>query len=515
MLLAELVATSEAVAGTRSRNAKRDHLAACLATFASAPARELATAVAYLSGRLPQGRVGLGPAALCEASRVPAAGSATLEVAAVDARLDGVAAIAGAGSAAARKRAVASLFAAARPEEQRFLVMLLLGELRQGALDGVMVEAIAAAFSVPATDVRRAFMVSGNLPRVAEAASGEGVSGLARFRLALGTPIQSMLAQPADDVEETVAALGRVVLDLKMDGARVQVHKEGRDVRVFSRRLRDVTASVPEVVQAVRAMSPDRLVLDGEAIALETGGRPHPFQTTMRRFGRKRDVDALRDRLPLSVFFFDCLHSDGEDLLERPLRERLALLDRAVGSHAMPRREVDDGAAAAAFLTEAMDGGHEGVMAKDPASAYEAGARGQAWRKVKPAHSLDLVILAAEWGHGRRRGWLSNLHLGARDEPSGQYVMLGKTFKGLTDAMLRWQTERLLELETTREGHVVFVAPRVVVEVAFDEVQTSAQYPGGLALRFARVKRFRPDKAPEQADTFSAVRAIHRQRHRD
>ncbi len=508
MLLAELVATSEAVAATRGRNAKRDHLAALLARLAP---EEVGLAVSYLSGRLPQGRIGVGPAALREASQVAAAETATLRVAAVHEALDEIAAIAGAGSGRARKTALAALMGAARAPEQRFLVMLLLGELRQGALDGVMVEAVAKAFGCHATEVRRAFLVSGELALVAETARRDGVAGLARFRLAIGTPLQSMLAQPAESVEEAVDALGRAVLDVKMDGARVQVHKEGGEVRVFSRRLHDVTASVPEVVAAVCAMPQDRVVLDGEAIALDPAGRPRPFQTTMRRFGRKLDVAALREALPLSVFFFDCLHSEGDDLLERPLRERLAAMDAAVGSHAMPRREVGDAEAAEAFLAEASAGGHEGVMAKDPASGYEAGARGKAWRKVKPAHHLDLVVLAAEWGHGRRRGWLSNLHLGARDEASGQYVMLGKTFKGLTDAMLRWQTERLLELEVTREGHVVFVEPQVVAEVAFHEVQTSAQYPGGLALRFARVKAFRPDKAPEQADTLAAVRAIHRQ----
>jgi DNA ligase-1 len=511
MELARLVKTSLEVAATRSRNRKRDLLVACIEALAPG---EVGIGVSYLAGRLPQGRVGVGPAALRKAAQVDPAETPHLAVVEVVSAVDEIAATGGRGSGAERTRRLAALFSAATTDEQRFLVMLLLGELRQGALDGVMVEALAKASGCAASDVRRAFMLSGDLGRVAVAAQREGPPGLARFRLELGTPIQSMLAQTAHTIEDAVSALQRVVLDTKMDGARVQVHKRGGEVAVFSRRLHDVSASVPEVVEVVRGLPVDSALLDGEAIALDSTGRPHPFQTTMRRFGRKLEVAAARNRLPLSVFFFDCLHAEGEDLIERPLTERLAALDEFAASYAMPRLETEDPGAAADFLAAAIAAGHEGVMAKAPESPYGAGSRGSAWLKVKPTYTLDLVILAAEWGHGRRKGWLSNLHLGARDEAVGHYVMLGKTFKGLSDAMLKWQTERLLELEVARDGHVVFVEPRVVVEVAFNEVQTSSQYPGGLALRFARVKAYREDKGPEDADIFESVREIHARSHR-
>jgi DNA ligase-1 len=511
MLLAELVRTSLGVAATRSRNGKRDLLAALLAKLAPS---EIGVGVSYLSGRLPQGRVGVGPAALRKAARVAPANSATLEIADVVAAVDAVAATTGKGSSAGRERKLAALFGAALPDEQRFLVMLLVGELRQGALDGVMIEALAKASGCASGELRRAFMLSGDLASVARAALLEGPGALARFRLTLGTPLQSMLAQTADTIEDALSALQRAVLDYKMDGARVQVHKSGADVAVFSRRLNDVSASIPEVLEVVRALPVDTALLDGEAIALDPAGRPRPFQTTMRRFGRKLEVAALREALPIDVFFFDCLHADGEDLLERPLAERLGVMDSFASAHTMPRLETSDSGAAAAFLDAAIASGHEGVMAKDPASPYVAGSRGSAWLKVKSTHTLDLVILAAEWGHGRRRGRLSNLHLGARDEATGQYVMLGKTFKGLSDAMLEWQTETLLAIEVAREGHVVFVEPRVVAEIAFNEVQASPQYPGGLALRFARVKAYREDKRPEDADTLESVREIHARTHR-
>lgn len=506
MLLAELVHTSSAVAATRSRNKKRDLLAVFLAKLAPG---EIRAAVSFLSGRLPQGRVGVGPAALQKAAHETPAATPTHSIGALGAALDTVAATIGKGSSAARAQTLGALFAAATTEEQRFLVVLLLGELHQGALDGVMVEALAKMSDATSSDVRRAVMLSGDLAAVAETLRREGASALSRYRLALGTPLHLMLAQTAETIEEAVAAQKRPTLDYKMDGARVQVHKRGSEVAVFSKRGNEVSASLPELVEVVRALPADTLLLDGEAIAFGAEGRPLPFQTTMRRFGRKLDVATLRDTLPISVFFFDCLHRDGDDLLDRPLTERLVAMDGVVASHAMPRLGAAEPAQAAAFLAAALAAGHEGVMVKDPTSPYEAGRRGRAWLKVKSAHTLDLVILAAEWGHGRRKGRLSNLHLGARDEATGQYVMLGKTFKGLSDAMLAWQTQALLELEVAREGHVVFVEPRIVAEVAFNEVQASSQYPAGLALRFARVKAYRADKAPEDADTLDAVRVIH------
>ena len=354
-------------------------------------------------------------------------------------------------------------------------------------------------------------MMAGALPPVAAAALAQGSAGLARFRLRLLEPVQPMLAQPAADVDEALASLGEAALEWKLDGARVQVHKDGEEVRVFSRTLRDVTAVAPEVVEAVRRMPASSLVLDGEAIALRPDGSPEPFQVTMRRFGRKLEAARLREELPLSVLFFDALHAGGEDLVARPARERHAALAAAVpDALRVPRLVTADRAAAAAFLDEALERGHEGLLAKSLSAPYEAGRRGASWLKVKRAHTLDLVVLAVEWGSGRRKGFLSNLHLGARDPDAGGFVMLGKTFKGMTDALLAWQTERLRALALgTTDGYVVHVRPELVVEIAFDGLQSSPRYPAGLALRFARVKRYRTDKRPEDADTIDAVRALY------
>ncbi len=474
---------------------------------------ERAVGVAYLSGALPHGRIGVGPAALqdsADGAKTPASGSPTLSVAEVNETLERVRNASGPGSAAAKRDALRGLFTRCVPDERLFLVRLLVGDVRQGALDGVMVEAIAKASGCSAARVRHAHMLQGNLPRVADVAMTEGEAGLSRIRLAVGTPVQSMLAQTATEVGDAVADMGSALLDTKMDGARVQVHKSGADVAVFSRQHNDVSASVPEVVEAVAAMPPTDLVLDGEVVAFDGNGRPLPFQTTMRRFGRRQNVAALRRNLPVQPFFFDCLFADGEDAIGSPLAERIVLLDTFVPEALhMPRTLTSDSAAARDFLQAALDAGHEGVMVKDPESAYAAGSRGKAWLKVKPAHTLDLVVLAAEWGHGRRQGWLSNLHLGARDPDGGGFVMLGKTFKGLTDEMLDWQTRALLDLEVSRDRFVVHVEPRLVVEILCNEVQTSPHYPAGLALRFARVKRYRPDKAADAADTLDAVRALH------
>ncbi|MDL1862292.1 ATP-dependent DNA ligase, partial [Betaproteobacteria bacterium PRO7] len=393
---------------------------------------------------------------------------------------------------------------------QDFLVRLLVGELRQGALEGVMIEAIAAAAGVALAAVRRAAMFAGDLGAVARAALTEGAAGLARFAIELQRPVQPMLAQPAEDIADALARLGTAALEWKLDGARVQVHKAGDDVRVFTRNLNEVTAAVPEIVEAVRAAPARELILDGEAIALAAGGAPQPFQVTMRRFGRKLDVDALRAELPLAAFFFDVLRRDGDSLVERPARERFAALAEALPSAlVVPRLVTSDASAAQAFYAEALARGHEGVMAKALDAPYEAGSRGAAWLKVKRAHTLDLVVLAAEWGHGRRRGWLSNLHLGARDPAANSFVMLGKTFKGLTDELLEWQTRELLAREIGRDDYTVYVRPELVVEIAFNDLQASPQYPGGLALRFARVKGYRPDKRADEADTIDAVRAIY------
>ncbi|HVR30500.1 MAG TPA: ATP-dependent DNA ligase [Thermoanaerobaculia bacterium] len=509
MLLSDLVETSSRLAATRSRLEKSRLLADLLRR---ARGREIEVAVDYLSGTLPQGRLGVGWAML-ERAHAAAGGEgaqrASLALAEVDAAFERVRAIAGSGSQEARIAELASLLRRATPDERSFLTRLVGGELRQGALEGVMEEAIVAASGLPKRGVRHAVMVAGSPAAVARAALEQGAAGLDRFAVRLFQPVQPMLAQTCDDLEEGIARLGRAALEHKLDGARVQVHRDGREVAVYSRSLRDVTASVPEVVEAALRLPGDRMILDGETLALRSDGRPQPFQVTMRRYGRKLDVAAMRAALPLSVYFFDLLHHDGEDLLAAPAVERFARMDEAVPEDLMvPRRVTSNADEAAAFLAAALERGHEGIMAKDLESAYEAGGRGRAWLKIKRAHTLDLVVLAAEWGHGRRQGWLSNLHLGARDAESGAFVMLGKTFKGLTDDMLEWQTRRLLELETSRDRHTVQVTPSVVVEIAFSDVQESPRYPGGLALRLARVKSYRPDKGPEDADTFDRVRAI-------
>ncbi|HEX6706960.1 MAG TPA: ATP-dependent DNA ligase [Albitalea sp.] len=504
-LLSSVVEASRRVSGTSSRLTKRDAIAACLR---GAAADEVEVAVAYLAGEIRQGRIGVGYATLAALRGTPAAQPA-LTLHEVDATFDRVAAVAGKGSAAERGAQLRALFARATALEQDFLLRLLVGELRQGALEGVMIDAIAAAAGAPLADVRRAAMVAGKLGPVARVALTDGGGALAQFTMALQRPVQPMLAQPADDIADALARLGAAALEWKVDGARVQVHKAGDAVTVYTRALNDVTASVPEIVEALQAVPARELILDGEAVALGAGGAPQPFQVTMRRFGRKIDVERMRTELPLAVFFFDCLHRDGHSLIGRPARERFdALADALPAPLVIPRLVTADVAAGEDFYADALARGHEGVMAKALDAPYEAGSRGASWLKVKRAHTLDLVVLAAEWGNGRRQGWLSNLHLGARD-PDGGWVMLGKTFKGMTDALLEWQTRELLAREARRDDYTVHVRPELVVEVAFNDLQASPRYPGGLALRFARVKGYRPDKRAEDADTIDTVRALY------
>jgi DNA ligase-1 len=504
VLLDEVARASADVAATPARLAKVERLAACLV---SARPEEVPVAVAYLAGELPHERIGVGWATLRE---LPApAADATLEVLEVDTALRRVRSATGPGSQAVRRGELGDLFARATEREQRFLTALLLGDLRQGALAGVMADAVAKAAGVPAAAVRRAAMLAGDLGAAATAAMAGGEE-LARFRLTPFLPLQPMLAQTAETVADALARIQPAALEWKLDGARLQVHRSGAEVRAYTRNLADVTARVPEVVAAALALDVESAVLDGEVIALDADGRPRPFQETMSRFGSKSDRAAPRQSVPLSPFFFDVLHLDGADLLDLPLRERAEpLVARVPGELRVPRLETGDEAMAERFLAAALERGHEGVMVKALDAPYEAGRRGAGWLKVKPVHTLDLVVLAAEWGHGRRRGRLSNIHLGARDPATGAFVMLGKTFKGMTDELLAWQTERFLALEVGREGHVVQVRPEVVVEVAFDGVQASSRYPGGLALRFARVKGYRPDKRASEADTIETVRAIH------
>jgi DNA ligase-1 len=507
MELHDIVETSRQVAATPGRRSKIELLANCLARAAPA---WIEAAVGLLSGSPRQGRIGIGYATLRDARSVPPAASPTLTVAELDGALDRLLEVRGKGAGAERARLLQELFARATADEQDFSVRLLLGELRQGALEGLMVEAIAKASGLPLADVRRAVMMAGDPGPVAKAALGEGRAGLARFAIQLFRPIKPMLAQPADDLADALGTLGRAALEYKLDGARVQAHKAGGEVRVFSRRLNEVTAAVPEIVEAVQALPMREGILDGEAIALRPDGWPQPFQITMRRFGRKLDVAAMRRTLPLRSFFFDVLALDGLPLIDRPAGERFAALREAVPEPLrIPRTVTDRHDEAAAFVSQALAAGHEGVMAKALHAPYQAGARGKSWLKIKTATTLDLVVLAAEWGNGRRQGWLSNLHLGARDPAQGGFVMLGKTFKGLTDQTLAWQTEQLLAREIARDRYTVYVRPELVVEIAFNDLQASPHYPGGLALRFARVKAYRPDKRADEADTIDTVRAIY------
>ncbi len=495
--LADLVDASEAVGATRSRLAKVERIAEVLRRLAP---EEVAAGVAFLSGELRQRQIGVGWAALRE---LPApAAEPSLSVAEVDAAFARIGGLRGPGSQADRRALLGELFSRATEREARFLAQLVGGELRQGALEGVMVQALARAADAQPAAVQRALMLRGDLAGVAEAVLADGPPALARFRLQVGVPVRPMLARPAKDVGDAMQRLGEAAVEWKLDGARVQIHRSGDEVHVFTRTLDDVTARVPEIVAATRGLPVRSAVLDGEAIALRPDGRPQPFQVTSARFAREQG----RRGVSLSLFVFDLLHADGEDLLDRPAAERAARLAELVpDALRTPRAVVSDAAAATDFLENAIARGHEGVMLKALDQPYAAGSRGSGWLKVKPVHTLDLVVLAAEWGHGRRRGRLSNLHLGARDAAGEGFVMLGKTFKGLTDAMLAWQTERLLALETESDGHVVRVRPELVVEIAFDGVQTSRRYPGGVALRFARVLRHRPDKSAREADTLDAV----------
>ena len=510
MQLGDLVAVSDQVGATRSRLEKVDRLAALIRRL---PPPLVSVGVSYLSGELPAGRIGVGYAALQELRRAdtPAAREATLPLDEVERVFAAIKAARGAGAAGQRAALLGGLLARATEAEQHFLARLIIGELRHGAQEGVVVDAVARAFAVPASDVRRATMLAGSLPAVAAALAHEGHAALARFDLQLFQPVQPMLADAADDVNAAWERLGAgaMALDFKLDGARVQVHKDGDKVEVYTRSLRPVTQSVPEVVDRVRALPARKLVFDGEVIALAANGRPLPFQETMKRFGRKLEIDRLRETMPLSVFFFDALRIDDETLIDRPLTERWQALTAVTDEHdRVPRIVTASNEEADAFATGSLATGHEGVMAKGLASAYSAGRRGADWLKIKSAHTLDLVVLAVEWGSGRRQGWLSNLHLGARDPVNGGFVMLGKTFKGMTDETLRWQTEELLRREIARDAYTVHVRPELVVEIAFNDVQVSQQYPGGVALRFARLKGYRDDKRADEADTIEQVRAL-------
>ncbi|HTX85141.1 MAG TPA: ATP-dependent DNA ligase [Streptosporangiaceae bacterium] len=561
MLLDRVVRTSAAVAATRSRLAKIDEIAALLREV---PAGEIAVAVSFLAGDLTQRQIGVGYAALTDllggygqtappaADLADAPMLAELTLTETDQALGHIGALAGPGSQAERRRLLASLLSRATETERQFLVRLLAGDLRQGALDGVMIDAVARAASVPGAEIRRAHQLSGSLPAAAAAALGAdstdaAIEALRAVGLEVGRAIRPMLAASAPTVAAALERISPAAVEWKIDGVRVQVHRQGSDVRVFTRTLDDITSRVPELVAAAMSLNLTAAVLDGEAVALRPNGRPLPFQVTSARAasqsgqggpngsGDQDDQSApagqtgQAGRVPLALFLFDLLHLDGTDLLDHPAADRYARLAAVAPSElVIPRLVTGEVRAAEQFFAEAIDRGHEGVVIKSLDAAYGAGRRGSEWIKVKPRHTLDLLVLAAEWGHGRRQGWLSNLHLGARDPATGGTVMLGKTFKGLTDALLAWQTERLLDLADppvdrsaqvgpggglrgvvppSRHG-VVRVKPVLVVEVAFDGVQASSRYPGGVTLRFARVLRYRPDKSPAEADTIDAVRAL-------
>ena len=505
MLLAEIAATSAAVTSSAARTRKIEAIADCLR---AASTDDAPVVVSYLSGELRQRRTGLGYASLRDAP--PPAGEPTLTARGVDEVFEQISAVAGKGSVTERRRLLIDLMSRATADEQRLLTALIGGELRQGALEAVMIEAVAKASGVPLAEVRRAAMVCGAVAPVAVAALTGGADALSAFALQVGRPVQPMLAQSADQVAAGLDKAGRpAALEWKLDGIRIQVHRDGDDVRVFTRTLDEVTDRLPEVVDAVRALDVSSVVLDGEVIALGADRRPRLFQETASRVASRADVASGRVAVPLSPFFFDVLHADGVDLMTEPGERRHAALQSLLPEALrVPRLVTADDAEAAEFSADALARGHEGVVVKSLAAPYEAGRRGAGWVKVKPRHTLDLVVLAAEWGHGRRRGWLSNIHLGARDPDSGGWVMLGKTFKGMTDEMLRWQTDQLLALETSRNDWQVSVRPELVVEVAFDGVQRSTQYAGGLTLRFARVLRYRDDKRAADADTIDAVRDI-------
>jgi DNA ligase-1 len=505
MLLAGIVEASRQVSETTKRLEKTALLAALLKQL---PAEEIEPAVAFLSGSLRQGRMGIGYATLH--ATVPEAASApSLEILQVDRLFDQLAGVKGSGAEQRKRFLLGEIFRHATREEQQFLFRLMGGELRQGALEGIMLEALAKATNVATERIRRAAMMAGGSAAIAKAVFEKGESGLAQFDIQLFRPVQPMLAQSAEDVGAALAELGEAALEYKLDGARIQVHKSQERVAVYSRGANEVTAAVPEVVAAVRALPARELILDGEALSLTAEGRPQPFQVSMRRFGRKLDVERLAAELPMTPFWFDLIQLDGAPLVDEPQSRRFSELVRlAPAKNVIPQMTTGDAQRAEDFLARALACGHEGIMAKAIGSVYAAGARGQSWLKIKQARTLDLVILAAEWGNGRRRGFLSNLHLGARDTEKGGFAMLGKTFKGLTDEMLVWQTAELLKLEVARDQYTVYVQPKLIAEVAFNEVQVSPRYVSGLSLRFARVKRYRADKTAAEADTFLAVQKL-------
>jgi len=508
--LAEIVAASQDVAATRSRKQKTERLAKLLGQLEPP---EVRPTVGFIRGELRQGKLGVGYRVLQQLPGPNASIDATVTAVELDAIFQELSQLAGKGSNKRRDELLGGLFERLSPSERDFVTRLMLGELRQGALEALVVDALGQATNIAAPLLRRAMLFAGDATEVAVRALTGGESALAELSVELFRPLRPMLAQTAKDVADAVSRLAPCAFEQKLDGARIQVHRSGERVAIYSRHGNELTDALPEVVALVRSFDARSLVLDGEAIALAPDGRPLPFQVTMRRFGRKVAVSELASTLPLSAFFFDCLYLNGNVLVEQTNAQRWAAMSLAVpAASRVVRAELDSVAAGEALMRAALQSGHEGVVAKSLASSYEAGRRGAGWLKLKPAPTLDLVVLAAEWGSGRRKGWLSNLHLGARDPETGSFVMLGKTFKGLTDETLAWQTKKLRELATSEDDWVVHVRPELVVEIAFDGLQQSPIYPGGLALRFARVRRYREDKPATEADTIAFVRSLYEQK---
>jgi len=502
----DLVETSTKVSQTASKKEKASLLAEFLK---KGRGQEIALGASFLSGQIPQGRPGIGWALLQRALENLDQRHRQVNLLEVNRFLDQLSQSRGSGSTEKKSKVLHDLFSLIGEEERNFLIGLLLGEIRQGALSGLVVEAIAQASGLASKVIQQAVMFSENIGEVARAALEEGINGLSRFQVKLFRPVSPMLANTAEDEKETLARWNHVACEFKIDGARIQIHKDGEEIRVYTRHLKEVTERVPEIVTLARGFGFNKAILDGEVFSVEAEGRPRPFQTTMSRFGRLREVERMKEVIPLTSNFFDLLYLDGEPLFDRPYRERFELLSEGLPSpYRIPQIITRDEKIIQDFLKKSLQAGHEGIMAKGIDSPYLAGQRGSFWLKLKPARTLDLVILAAEWGHGRRSGRLSNLHLGARDAQSGSFVMLGKTFKGLTDEMLRWQTERLLALETHRDQWTVYVKPQLIVEIAYNDLQESPRYPGGLALRFARVRRYREDKSPSEADTIQMIQAL-------
>ena len=507
VLLADLVMTSQAVAATRSRKQKVAHLATQLAGLQR---DELRPAVGYLCGELRQGKLGIGYAALRKLRALPLAAALPVSVSELDQIFQQLLELSGKGSASRREQLLRALFERLDGAQRDFVARLVLGELRQGALEALVVEALGQVTGISAAALRRAMLFLGDATELGVLAVTGGVEALAQLSIELFRPLRPMLAQTAKDVADAFERTAPCAFEHKLDGVRIQVHASPERVAIYSRHGNELTDALPEIVALVKSFQAHSLVLDGEVIALQPDGRPLPFQVTMRRFGRKLDVAELGQALPLSAFFFDCLYLDGQVLVESTNAQRWAALSRAVPESArILRQVVGSSAEGEQVMREALERGHEGVVVKSLASSYEAGRRGAGWLKLKPAPTLDLVVLAAEWGSGRRKGWLSNLHLGARDPVTGGFVMLGKTFKGLTDETLAWQTRKLQELGTEQREHVLHVRPELVVEIAFDGLQHSPHYPGGMALRFARVRRYREDKPASEADSIDFVRSLY------